>query len=152
METRKKRERLFRDTTSGLTATRWPMKKQKATVLKIITVVLLVNEMHIKKQARVRCVITIDYHLLSPLIDQFHIHINRPSSAPIFLIFSWENVYIHHSFFFTSVLKLKKNPKRQSIEGLIIIVYCNIGEVIDEKYILSFFSCFHLVINPSFDK
>jgi hypothetical protein len=96
---KKKRERLFRDTTSGLTATRWPMKKQKATVLKIITVVLLVNEMHIKKQARVRCVITIDYHLLSPLIDQFHIHINRPSSAPIFLIFSWENVYIHHSFF-----------------------------------------------------
>ncbi len=72
----KKKKRLFRDTTSGLTTTRWPTKKQKATLLKIITVVLLAGDVHIKKQARVRCVITIDYHLLSRLIDQFGIHID----------------------------------------------------------------------------
>ncbi len=72
----------------------------KATLLKIITVALLVDGVQIKKQVRVRCVITIDYHLLSRLIDQFNIHINWTSSAPIFLMFSWE-IYTYITFSFS---------------------------------------------------
>jgi hypothetical protein len=70
------KKRQFRDTISGLTATRWPTKEQKATLLKIITVVLLLDDVHIKNQATVRCVITVDDHLLSRLIDQFNINID----------------------------------------------------------------------------
>ena len=116
-----RQEKPFRDTTSGLTITRWPTTKQRASLLKIITVVLLIDEINTsnKKAAREweRCVIVIvDYHLLSRLIDQFSIDGDWPSSASIFLIFSWE-IYTYITFLFHVTIRRKKNVRNTSYRG-----------------------------------
>jgi len=83
--------------------------------------------LHIKKnKQKLRCVIAIDYHLLSRLIDQF--------DPPIFFFnVLLRNVHIYHFHVRIETKQpTKKNRKNQSIKGLIIIVYCNTGRLIDE--------------------